>query len=316
MLTPLMTGFSGAPVYRVEATNGDAFVLKLGKAEKSFAGWRVRMRLQETAAQYGLAPRVVHVDETRRAVLADFVDDRSFPAYYSDAHTHPSAVRLLGETLKRVHSLPLPESLEEHDPHTQLKELWSGLAPNFVMPGFVGDAVGNVLAEPPVRSDRPRVLSHNDVNPGNIMYDGERLLLLDWEHAGPNDPYFDLAAIAVFVCMDDATCGRLLSAYDGSAVETLPASFNHFRRVVAAWCGMVFLKMAREGGHHGATDETLESTPSLGEFYQRMLSGRADLASPDSRWEFGLSLVKTTFEICPRRSAKARRTVSSSRHSS
>jgi thiamine kinase-like enzyme len=46
-------------------------------------------------------------------------------------------------------------------------------------------------------------VSHNDVNPTNLVYDGENLLLLDWDTAGSNDPFYDLAAISVYLCMDD-----------------------------------------------------------------------------------------------------------------
>jgi hypothetical protein len=35
---------------------------------------------------------------------------------------------------------------------------------------------------------------------------GENLLLLDWDTAAPNDPYYDLAALSVFLRMDEATC--------------------------------------------------------------------------------------------------------------
>ena len=98
-----------------------------------------------------------------------------------------------------------------------------------------------------------RSSSHNDVNPTNLVYDGEKLLLLDWETAGPNDPFYDLAAIAVFLRMDEGTCLRLLAAYDGEPVAELPARFAYNRRLVAVLCGTAFLHLARHGGHAGAT---------------------------------------------------------------
>jgi hypothetical protein len=38
--------------------------------------------------------------------------------------------------------------------------------------------------------------------------------------------------------------------------------------------------------------ETLETTPSLGEFYQKMRSGEVNLAAAEGRRAFGLSLIK------------------------
>jgi len=40
------------------------------------------------------------------------------------------------------------------------------------------------------------VLGHNDLLPGNLLDDGERLWLIDWEYAGFNSPLFDLANLA------------------------------------------------------------------------------------------------------------------------
>jgi hypothetical protein len=60
------------------------------------------------AADAGLAPRIVHVDEPGRAVLTAFVVDRSFPAFYRDPGTHEAALRQLGRTVRRIHALPIP----------------------------------------------------------------------------------------------------------------------------------------------------------------------------------------------------------------
>lgn len=42
----------------------------------------------------------------------------------------------------------------------------------------------------------PTVLGHNDLLAANIIDDGEKLWLVDWEYAGFNTPFFDLAGLA------------------------------------------------------------------------------------------------------------------------
>ena len=74
-ITRVVAGLSGAGVYRVEAA-GRAFVLKVAAATESIEEWRRRAGIQERAAQAGLAPAIVHIDETRRAVVSAFVVDR------------------------------------------------------------------------------------------------------------------------------------------------------------------------------------------------------------------------------------------------
>ena len=294
-ITRIAAGLSGAGVYRVEAA-GQAFVLKLSAEDEPLTGWRRKLHIQQLAANAGLAPRIIHMDEARRAVVSAFVSDRSFPAFYGDPRTREAALAQLGRTVRRVHELALPPEADSADPREFLATTWSGLVADFALPAFVGDAVRGLLAEEAPARERALVLSHNDVNPTNLAYDGENLLLLDWETAGPNDPFYDLAAISVFLRMDEGTCQRLLAAYDGEPVSALPAPFAYSRRLVAVLCGATFLHLARQSGHPGASgEETLGSTPSLAEFYQRMRAGLLNIATGEGQWWFGLALIRDSF---------------------
>lgn len=292
------TGWSGAKVYRVEA-GPENFALKIAPAATPLADWRAKLDLQQRAAYADLAPRVVHIDEERRAVVSAFVADRSFPLFYRDPRTHEAALTQLGQTFRRLHALPLPRDSasanSEKDPRAQLAATWSELAENFPLPTFVGATLPRLLALAPPPRDRAPVLSHNDANPSNLAYDGTRIVLLDWDAAGPNDPFFDLATLAVFLRMDDPTCEKLFAAYDGAPIAPLPPSFVYNRRWVAAFCGVTFLHLARRHGHAGARgDETLETTLSLGDFYQRLRTGALNPATPEGQWHFGLALLKTS----------------------
>ncbi len=43
------------------------------------------------------------------------------------------------------------------------------------------------------------VASHNDLKPENMVFDGTRVWLIDWEAAFLNDRYLDLSVVANFV---------------------------------------------------------------------------------------------------------------------
>ncbi len=206
-ITKIAAGLSGAGVYRVDAS-GQTFVMKVAREGEPLAAWSRKLHIQRLAADAGVAPRIIHVDEDRRAVLSAFVADRSFPAYYWDPRTHDAAIALLGQTVRRIHDIPLPLDADALDPREFLATIWHGPLAGFAVPAFFSDAVRRVLEEDPTPSDRAPVLSHNDVNPTNLVYDGEHLVLLDWDTAGPNDPYYDLAAASLFLRMDEATCRR------------------------------------------------------------------------------------------------------------
>lgn len=290
-LTRIAVGLSGAGVYRVEAA-GQSFVLKIASETENEADWRRALRIQRLAADAGLAPRILHADEARRAVVTPFVVDRSFMAFFRNPRTHDAALTQLGRTVRRLHEIPLPADVHGRDPREFLGHAW-GLLAGFSLPDFAREAIQHVLAEEPPVHEGARVLGHNDLNPSNLIHDGESILILDWATAGAADPFYDLAVISVFFRMDEATSLRLLSAYEGSPSTGLPRRFLYMRRLAATLAGTFSLYLARQMKHAGATGaETLEAAPSLGEFYQRMMAGELKLGTADGQWWFGLALLK------------------------
>jgi aminoglycoside phosphotransferase (APT) family kinase protein len=287
-LTKIGVGQSGAGVYRVEAKDA-TYVLKVAPAGSPRDEWRFAVAIQRAASAVGVAPQIVHVDEERSSVVSELVVDRGFPTLLMNPATRQDAIQQLGATLRRLHDVPVPESTPVSKPLEALASLWSGLE-RTALPQFAAHQIERMLAEAEPPADRSFGLSHNDVNPTNFVYDGDRLMLLDWDVAGVNDPLYDLATVSMFLRFDDATCLALLAAHDGQPVAELPARFAYLRRLVATLCGTIMLHFARLAGHPGASEET---ALTLLEFYGRFRAGAIDMASPDGRWQFGLALIKT-----------------------
>lgn len=63
------------------------------------------------------------------------------------------------------------------------------------------------------------VLAHNDLLAGNLIDDGRRLWLIDWDYAGLNTPLFDLANLATNNAFAPAEEAALLEAYLGAAPD-------------------------------------------------------------------------------------------------
>jgi aminoglycoside phosphotransferase len=274
-IIPITKGLSGAGVYRVTA--GDRVcVLKVGVD---------RVAIQRAAAEAGLAPRIIHVDVERRAFVSELIADRGFAAFYM--MLREPALELLGETLRRVHELPVEGT--PADPRGFLETLHGRLA-GYAVPAFARDFMARMRDEEPPPADRPLVQSHNDVNPANLVYDGERLLLLDWDVAGPNDAHYDPATIALFMRMDDEACQRLL------ALPKVPPRFRYFRRLVGALCGGIMLAFARDGGHAG--DAAAGALPLI-DVYTQIRTGTLSPATPDGKWVFGLALIRAAASATP-----------------
>jgi thiamine kinase-like enzyme len=67
------------------------------------------------------------------------------------------------------------------------------------------------------------VPSHNDLSSDNIIDDGRRLWLLDFEYSGNNDPCYDIADLASQASLDDDRRAMLCEAYFGVADPALLA---------------------------------------------------------------------------------------------
>ncbi len=295
-ITRIAAGMSGAGVYRVEGGD-ERFVLKITPSDEPIEQWRNHLAVQQSAATAGIAPRIFHVDEDRRAVLSALVVDRSLPAHLGNPSTRAAAVRALGQMLRRRRDLRVPTGMQPVDAVGALRAMWEAIPRDFPLPPFVREAVGAVLAEPSPADDGALVMSHNDVNPSNLSFDGERVLLLDWQTAAPNHPMYDVATIAMFLRLDDATCGQLVAASeDDEPGDVLPESFLHFRRVAAVLSGIAALRAARARGHAGG-EIARDATPALGDIYQQMRSGAFDLGAVSGQWTFGLALVKEAHAV-------------------
>ena len=70
------------------------------------------------------------------------------------------------------------------------------------------------------KNQLPMVLSHNDINPGNLLI-GEKLFIMDWEYASLNHPYFDLASSIENLALNKQQIKEFIQSYEinGFAVD-------------------------------------------------------------------------------------------------
>jgi thiamine kinase-like enzyme len=76
------------------------------------------------------------------------------------------------------------------------------------------------------------VFGHNDLLPANLIDDGARLWLIDWDYAGFNSPLFDLGGLASNNGLSEAQEGAMLAAYFDHAPDA--ALWRRYRAMKAA----------------------------------------------------------------------------------
>ena len=71
-----------------------------------------------------------------------------------------------------------------------------------------------------VQVPMPIIFGHNDLLPGNILDDGKKLWLIDFEYAGFNTAMFDLAGASSNAQMSEAQASELLQSYLSSKPDS------------------------------------------------------------------------------------------------
>ena len=70
------------------------------------------------------------------------------------------------------------------------------------------------------------VFGHNDLLAANIIDDGRRLWLIDWDYAGFNSPLFDLGGLVANNELDQAQTRFVLERYYGKVDASLQRQFD------------------------------------------------------------------------------------------
>ena len=94
-------------------------------------------------------------------------------------------------------------------------------------------------------SKEKMVICHNDLVRGNLLYRFEKLIIIDWEYAGMNHPYFDLASFISENDLSSEQTNLFLTSYLGSKLNKLKSkrikSFIEFNDILwYYWAIMMF----------------------------------------------------------------------------
>ncbi len=223
------------------------------------------------AAEAGIAPRLYYADAAEGVAVMDFIEQRSLHAYPGGRR---ALLRALGEMLGRVQATQrFPRFVEYPD---IVARLWAHVGRTGLFAPGVLDPYTDRLVR--IREtyawDLARsVSSHNDLVPRNILFDGERLWLIDWESAYCNDPAVDAAIVLDnFAALPELDC-VLLQAWLGRAPdEALRARLALVRKLTRLYYAGVLLSAAAASS--GAVADSDLSVPTPAAFQRAIRDGR------------------------------------------
>ena len=205
----------------------------------------------QAAADAGLAPRVWYASAEDRIAITDFVNGVFLPA--------PDALVRIPAVLRRLHALPPFPTSPFNTTCTFL------LNPGPALDGFLQKfQTSSILPENDTaellaryrqlaavysRLDADLAPSHNDLfKPDNMLFDGNRLWLVDWEAAFQNDRYADLAVVANMLVANESEEKIYLQEYFGQAPDEYQrARFYLMRQLAHIFYAMAFLMLRSSG---------------------------------------------------------------------
>jgi len=268
-------GLTSALVFRI-VVQGSPYLLRIITRTDAFGDPTRQFTCMRAAAAAGLAPRVRYASIEDRISITDFVDTVPFPE--SEA-----LVRMPG-VLRTLHALPpFPKELNYVTVDRTIRKFQA----SDILPKIEIDEVFNQyerLSAVYPRPDSDMVPCHCDLKPENVLFDGHRVWLADWEAAHVNDRYFDLAIVANFVVTNDAEEMVLLEGYFGRFPDEYQlARFFLMRQVLHMMYAAFFLLL----GNPGNPADQSEMLTTFRDLHRRIWAGEVDLADNHMKTVYG-----------------------------
>ena len=218
-IAPLGGGLSNA-AFKVTDASG-VYVARLGRDFPFHHVSRSREAAASRAAHaLGLAPAVLYAGEG--ALVLAFIEGRTLAA--DEFRARLPELAALVKTMHAGLGRHVRGEASAFWAFHVIRDYLETLRPHRVPQGAARlAAIGDALEA--LQIPLPLIFGHHDLLPANVIDDGHRLWLIDWEYAGFGTPMFDLANLADNGRLDADDEARLLALYFGGApdVATLRA---------------------------------------------------------------------------------------------
>ena len=195
---------------------------------------RTEWAATRAAAAAGVGPEPIAFDPGVGCLVTAFIDGRPV-----DAEELRERIPELAAVLQAIHAgPPLPSAF---DPFAVVAE-YARIAAE--RGGAIPPAVAELApAAAAIRAElggpeHAPVPCHNDLLTANLLDDGGRLRIVDWEYAGMGDPYFELANLAVKNGFGEDHEAALLEGYWGAATPERRRALRLMRVMASYWEGM------------------------------------------------------------------------------
>ncbi len=225
-------------VYRVETPDGVICLRVPGDGTEGFIDRKVEQVNSRAAAAAGVSPQVLHFGDDAIMVTPFLGDTTTMSPEL--LQTLPGAPSRAGEAFRKLHTsgetfefrFELFAMIDDYLAHLDKLGVTD-------FPDGYHDAVAEAATVREALNAHPASLTacHCDPMCENMLDDGERMWIIDWEYSGMNDPLWDLGDFSVEAGFGPDHDREMMEAYFGRA----PTAFEHGRMVLyKAMCDLLW----------------------------------------------------------------------------
>lgn len=200
--------------------SGEQFFFRVGSPDSEVLGCGIAFEKQamQAVSPLNIAPKPLYFSEKNRFMITEFIQQAK------DHQVDIAEPRVMLETakmLKKLHHSKL-EFTRTFSPYETIDQLLESLHSNYgAMPNefynLAIPAIGKIAEA--YSADTDLVPCHFDVSHRNLLFDGNRHWLVDWEFAAMGDPLLDIASVASLELWTDQQTDAFLDLYLDKATE-------------------------------------------------------------------------------------------------
>jgi thiamine kinase-like enzyme len=279
-IKPLAGGLSTSAVYKI-IVDEQSYVLKVDNT-----GGPVNNSCMEIAAKAGIAPALYYLDAQEGVSITRFIDNKPLRVTFSSPET---LTKELADTIRSIHGMP--PFAKEGSLLDTLQSLIGQLKGSPLFPKDFFEYFDIILQHYPWQ-DTDKVSSHNDLNPNNMVCDGQRIWVVDWDAAFLNDRYVDLAIAANFFVHNEAQEALFLEAYFGDKLNNqIRARFFIMRQICYLIYAILMFNLAQGSGISINADDPELQAATLREIGAQLGAGTLSLATGKGQLLYGKAML-------------------------
>lgn len=277
IIDKLSGGYSGTSNYKVNGflnSNAEAlgYVLRFHQSEQNQENIDREFYMLVEASRLGIAPHVYGISEDRRAIVTDYIKDKTLPL---EQLKQPALIQKIAEAIQQIHTIPKSQytTITIRDKYESIYKDLTSKNPALEAINLIRYGTLALNNEGPIQKT-----IHGELHPGNIFITSEKVQFIDWFEATWDDPFYDLSYFSILNNFGNSEEQMLLHFYLGhEPKDSEKKRYDLTKMVNLAGISLTLDRIAYESSNQDFSKN--ESARDISYYVQIFASGKNDLSS-------------------------------------